>query len=188
MIRRRSKTTPEATTDGKKAQRETDTGAITRSAGKKSMDVRRGATGSGMSMLIPPPQRLSRVEANSRSMLALAHVGDAVYELLVRGSLTAGSTANVNELHRSTVSHVRAEAQAQAAMLLQDSLSEEESEVYRRGRNCRVHGIPAHASPGDYHSATGLEALFGWLYLTGEIERIEELFRIIQEGNHGALG
>ncbi len=137
--------------------------------------------------LVPPVQTLSRAEANSRSMLALAHVGDAVYELLVRGSLIAGSTAGVNELHRHTVSRVRAESQAEAARLLQPKLTEEEKEIYRRGRNCRVHGVPAHASPGDYHAATGLEALFGWLYLIGETARIEELFRSIQEESHGPV-
>ena len=124
---------------------------------------------------------LSPTETNALSMLALAHVGDAVYELLVRSMLAAGGPATVQELHRKTVSYVRAESQAKAARKLMPILSEEESTVYRRGRNSHVHGIPAHANPGDYHSATGLEALFGWLYLQGKTERIQTLFDAIME-------
>jgi ribonuclease-3 family protein len=124
---------------------------------------------------------LTAKEADRLSMLALAHVGDAVYELLVRSMLTLRGPAQVQDLHRSTVAFVRAEAQAKAAEKLLPLLSEEEAAVYRRGRNCRVHGIPAHANPGEYHAATGLEALFGWLYLLGKEERVRELFRMITE-------
>ena len=124
---------------------------------------------------------LTAKEADRLSMLALAHVGDAVYELLVRSMLTLRGPAQVQDLHRSTVAFVRAEAQAKAAEKLLPLLSEEEAAVYRRGRNCRVHGIPAHANPAEYHAATGLEALFGWLYLQGKEERVRELFRMITE-------
>ena len=124
---------------------------------------------------------LTSKEADRLSMLALAHVGDAVYELLVRSMLTLHGPAQVQDLHRSTVTYVRAEAQAKAAEKIQPLLSEEEAAVYRRGRNCRVHGIPQHANPGEYHAATGLEALFGWLYLQGREERVRELFRSITE-------
>ncbi len=124
---------------------------------------------------------LTAKEADRLSMLALAHVGDAVYELLVRSMLTLRGPAQVQDLHRSTVAFVRAEAQAKAVEKLLPLLSEEEAAVYRRGRNCRVHGIPAHANPGEYHAATGLEALFGWLYLQGKEERVRELFRMITE-------
>ena len=124
---------------------------------------------------------LTSKEADRLSMLALAHVGDAVYELLVRSMLTLHGPAQVQDLHRSTVAYVRAEAQAKAAEKIQPLLSEEEAAVYRRGRNCRVHGIPQHANPGEYHAATGLEALFGWLYLQGREERVRELFRSITE-------
>ena len=124
---------------------------------------------------------ISVQEANAMSSLALAHVGDAVYELLVRSMLASRGPANMNELHRMTVSYVRAEAQARAAEKLLPVLTAEETAIYRRGRNCRVHGIPQHANPGDYHSATALEALFGWLYLQGQTERIRELFNRITE-------
>jgi ribonuclease-3 family protein len=125
--------------------------------------------------------KLSLKEVNQMNMLALAHVGDAVYELLVRTMLTKRGPAQVQDLHRSTVTFVRAEAQAKAAEKVMPLLSEEEAAVYRRGRNCRVHGIPSHANPGEYHAATGLEALFGWLYLQGKEERVHELFRSITE-------
>ena len=124
---------------------------------------------------------LTAKEADGLSMLALAHVGDAVYELLVRRMLTLRGPAQVQDLHRSTVAYVRAEAQAKAAEKILPLLSEEETAVWRRGRNCRVHGIPPHANPGEYHAATGLEALFGWLYLQGKEERVRALFRSITE-------
>ncbi len=124
---------------------------------------------------------MTAAQANQLSMLGLAHVGDAVYELLIRSMLASRGPANMNELHRMTVSYVRAEAQARAAEKLLPLLTEEETAIYRRGRNSRVHGIPQHANPGEYHSATGLEALFGWLYLQGLTERIRDLFGRITE-------
>ena len=125
---------------------------------------------------------ISVTEANAMSSLALAHVGDAVYELLVRSMLASRGPAAVHDLHRQTVAYVRAEAQAQTMKRLLPLLNEEETAVYKRGRNSHVHGIPAHANPGEYHSATGLEALLGWLYLTGRQERIRELFDAVTEG------
>ncbi|MCR5136912.1 MAG: ribonuclease III [Oscillospiraceae bacterium] len=134
-----------------------------------------------MTTILPDERKLTAAEANRLSMLALAHVGDAVYELLVRSMLAFQGPATVNELHRRTVSLVRAEAQARAAAVLLPSLTEEELAVYRRGRNSHVHGIPPHANPGEYHSATGLEALFGWLWLQGRDERVRSLFRLATE-------
>ena len=131
--------------------------------------------------MMPISEPLSAAEANRLSMLALAHVGDAVYELLIRGMLASKGPSVMQELHRKTVSYVRAEAQAKAAEKIQPLLDEEEAAVYRRGRNSHVHGIPAHANPGEYHSATGLEALLGWLYLTGRQDRIRELFDAVTE-------
>lgn len=135
--------------------------------------------------MIPISEPLSAAEANSLSMLALAHVGDAVYELLIRAMLASAGPSAVQELHRRTVSFVRAEAQAEAAQKIQPLLSEEEAAVYRRGRNSRVHGVPAHANPAEYHSATGLEALFGWLYLQGRTDRVGQLFTAITEERTG---
>ena len=119
---------------------------------------------------------MSLEEVNRISMLGLAHVGDGVYELLVRTALCTGGHQASHDLHRETVRFVKASAQAEAAARLLPLLSEEETAVYRRGRNAKVHGVPAGASVAEYHSATGLEALFGWLYLLGRGERIAELF------------
>lgn len=110
------------------------------------------------------------------SMLALAHVGDGVFELLTRTRLCLEGHSAVHQLHALTVAHVKAAAQARAMERILPLLSEEEAALYRRGRNAHVHGVPHNASVSDYHAATGLEALFGWLWLQGRRERIEELF------------
>ena len=125
---------------------------------------------------------MSEQDANRISMLGLAHIGDGVYELMVRTMLCTQGHAAVGELHRLTVSYVKAPAQAQAMEKILPLLTEEETALYKRGRNAHVHGVPQGASVGEYHAATGLEALFGWLYLQGRRERIEELFTAIMEG------
>lgn len=130
--------------------------------------------------ILPEDRRLSSLETNRLSMLALAHVGDAVYELMVRSMLAFEGPRTVNELHRRTVAKVRAEAQARAAAAILPAMTEEEQAVYRRGRNSHVHGIPPHANAAEYHSATGLEAVFGWLWLQGKTERIRTLFAAAQ--------
>ena len=125
--------------------------------------------------------QLPMKEVNQINMLALAHVGDAVYELLVRSMLCRSMSASVMQLHRLTVERVRAEAQAEAVQKLLPLLTEEELTVYKRGRNTKVNSAPHHADIAQYHAATGLEALFGWLYLLGRTERVEELFSAIAE-------
>lgn len=130
---------------------------------------------------IDPEMKLQDV--NQISMLGLAHVGDAVYELLIRSRLCTQGHTSVQELHRMTVAFVNAPAQASAAEKILPELTEEELTVYKRGRNARVNSVPQHADIAQYHAATGLEALFGWLYLQGRNERIDTLFaRITEEG------
>ena len=125
--------------------------------------------------------QLSEREVNQLNMLALAHVGDAVYELLVRSMLCREKNAAVVKLHRLTVEKVRAEAQAEAVKKILPLLSEDELAVYKRGRNTKVNSAPHHAEIAQYHAATGLEALFGWLYLQGKTERVEALFNALME-------
>lgn len=125
-------------------------------------------------------------DVNKISMLGLAHVGDAVYELLYRSKLCTDGHTAVAEMHRMTVAFVRAEAQAEAAAKLLPVLTTEEESVYKRGRNAKVNSVPHNADIGQYHAATGLEALFGWLYLMGRTERINELFNIIIGGTDDA--
>ena len=125
-------------------------------------------------------------DVNKIIMLGLAHVGDAVYELLYRSKLCTDGHTAVAEMHRMTVAFVRAEAQAEAAAKLLPVLTTEEASVYKRGRNAKVNSVPHNADIGQYHAATGLEALFGWLYLLGRTERINELFNIITGGTDNA--
>ena len=121
-------------------------------------------------------------DVNKISMLGLAHVGDAVYELLYRSKLCTDGHTAVAEMHRMTVAFVRAEAQAEAAAKLLPVLTQDETSVFKRGRNAKVNSVPHNADIGQYHAATGLEALFGWLYLLGRTERVNELFNIITGG------
>ena len=115
-------------------------------------------------------------ELRAISTLGLAHLGDAVYELLVRAWLCAHGKATGKGLHRAAVALVCAESQARRTEAILPLLSEEEQAVFRRGRNAQVHSVPAHASRAQYGEATALEALFGWLYLRGETSRINLLF------------
>ena len=123
--------------------------------------------------------RLPEDEIRAISSIGLAHLGDAVYELLVRTYLCAHGKATGKGLHRATVELVRAPAQAEAAEKILAMLTEEEQAVFRRGRNANVHSIPQNASRAQYQQATALEALVGWLYLRGEKARIEELFAVM---------
>ena len=120
------------------------------------------------------------------SSIGLAHLGDAVYELLVRSWLCAHGRATGKGLHRAAVELVRASAQAARAEKILPMLSEEELAVYKRGRNAHVHTIPHNASRSDYLKATALESLLGWLYLRGEKERINELFAVMMEEEQDA--
>ena len=117
------------------------------------------------------------------SALALAHVGDGVFELMVRVKLCLSGHLTAARLHRQTVAHVRAGAQAHYARLLWDSLSEEEQAVFLRGRNTETRTQPQAATREEYGQATALETLWGFLYLTGRRERLEELFAMLPIGD-----
>lgn len=115
-------------------------------------------------------------EAGLKNPLALAFIGDTVWDLLVRQRLLA-SAARVNALHRGATALVNAGAQAQALSRVEPLLSEAEHDVVRRGANAHCkHGTPKNQDPVDYRRATGLEALVGWLYLSGQHTRVRELF------------
>ena len=125
---------------------------------------------------------MTREQLGALSSLALAHVGDAVYELLVRASLCASGVPRADALHQKTVSYVSPPGQASAAERIAPLLTDEETEVFRRGRNAHVRSVPKGASVGEYHAATGLEALFGWLYLAGHHDRLTALSKAILGG------
>ena len=110
------------------------------------------------------------------SSIGLAHMGDAVFEILVRGWLCTHGKATGKGLHQATIRLVCAESQAEKAERILPFLTEEELAVFKRGRNAQVHSIPGHASRAQYGTATALESLLGWLYLKGSKDRINELF------------
>ena len=120
-------------------------------------------------------------ELRAISAIGLAHMGDAVYETLVRTWLCVHGKATGKELHRTTIALVCAPKQAELAQRVLPQLTEEELAVYKRGRNANVHAMPRSATPAQYHAATGLECLMGWLYLRGDKERAEQLFHAMME-------
>ncbi len=129
---------------------------------------------------------LSREHLNGLPNLTLAHVGDGVYDLMVRSMLASENMDNVHVQHRKTVQIVAATSQARAAEKLMPVLTNEEVAVFHRGRNAKVHSVPHGATVKDYHLATGLETLFGYLYLSGNKERVNQLFEIIVGEDNGA--
>ena len=125
--------------------------------------------------------KLNEDEIRAISSIGLAHLGDAVYELLVRTYLCVHGKTTGKGLHRATIALVCAQSQSRFADLLLPSLTEEETAVFKRGRNANVHTIPHSADRAEYQKATGLEALFGYLYLQNRHERINELFDLMME-------
>ena len=126
--------------------------------------------------------QLSPEDVRAISSIGLAHMGDAVYEILVRAWLCAHGKATGKGLHRATVELVCAPRQAALSQIILPLLTEEEQAVFRRGRNANVHSIPQHASRAQYQQATALEALFGYLYLLGRKDRINQLFDAMMGG------
>ena len=115
------------------------------------------------------------------SSLGLAHLGDSVFEVMVRSWLILHGKAKAKDLHRSTIQYVAAPAQAKLLQRILPLLTPEEEDAFRRGRNTAPHSVPKAASRGDYQAATGLEALFGWLYLQGRTQRLNELFHAMMD-------
>ena len=124
---------------------------------------------------------LPRQQIDAISNLGLAHIGDGVWELLCRSYLCAHGGKNAGRLHHDTISMVKAPAQAAYADKMLPLLKEEELAYYRRGKNAHVHAVPKGATPAEYAKATGLEAMFGALYLAGQTQRLNDLFRAVVE-------
>jgi len=118
-------------------------------------------------------------ELHGISALGLAHVGDAVFELMVRTWLCINGASTAKRLHGGSVAFVSARAQAAAAERLISVLDDEEFAVFKRGRNAHVNSVPQGSTYEEYHIATGIEALFGYLYLSGKRERLEALFELV---------
>lgn len=120
---------------------------------------------------------VEEVDVRAYSPLTLAYIGDAVYELIVRSVVVQRSNRSADALHRKSVSYVCAQTQAAMVEALADMLTEEETAVYKRGRNAKTYSKAKNASMAEYHRATGFEALAGYLYLTGQMDRLLELIR-----------
>ena len=126
-------------------------------------------------------QPMTEEEARQLNGLQLAYIGDTVWDLLIRSRLMH-RRLNVRHMHQAAVSGVNAQAQARALRRLESVLTEAEADVLRRGRNSHAkHPCPKNQDPADYQAATGLEALVGYLYLTGQEDRLMELFKLSQQ-------
>ena len=122
---------------------------------------------------------LTPAQVNAITNLGLAHIGDGAYELLCRAYLCGKGNKTVLKLHRDAVELVKAPTQAKFADKLKPHLTEEELAYFRRGKNTHTHAAPKSATPQEYAKATGLETLFGALYLMGKTDRLNELFHIM---------
>ena len=120
-------------------------------------------------------------QVDAISNLGLAHMGDCVFEILCRSWLCARGGKTVDKLHRETIHMVKATSQAKFADKMLPLLTEEELAYYRRGKNSHVHAVPKSATPAEYAKATGVEALFGALYLLGRKDRLNEIFKTVME-------
>ena len=116
---------------------------------------------------------------NNMSPLTWAYIGDAVYETYIREHLINTTNLKPHRLHIEAIKYVKAKSQAQILEKLQDTLTDEEKEIVRRGRNTQNHHLPKNADPTDYMYATAFESLIGYLYLTKQNQRLEEILKSI---------
>ena len=128
---------------------------------------------------------MAKADIDAISNLGLAHIGDGVFELLCRSYLCAKGEKTVDRLHRDTIRLVKATAQAKFADAMLHLLTEDELAHYRRGKNSHVHAVPKSATPAEYAKATGVEALFGYLHLSGQDDRANEIFVTVMEALYG---
>lgn len=117
------------------------------------------------------------MDIRTYSPLALAYIGDSIYDVIIRTVVVERGNQSTKKLHRTAVRYVNAGTQARMAESLQDVFTEEEEEVYRRGRNAKSNSTAKNASLADYRKATGMEALLGYLYLQDRMDRAVELVK-----------
>lgn len=120
---------------------------------------------------------LEEINITDYSSLTLAYIGDGIYEVIVRTVIVDEANRQVNKIHKAASNLVKAETQAKMIHFIMDDLTEEEVKIYKRGRNAKAVTRAKNASMSDYRTATGFEALMGWLYLTGQSERMMELIK-----------
>ena len=121
---------------------------------------------------------LEEIDVINYSPLTLAYIGDGIYEIVVRTMIVEQANRQVNKIHKAASDLVKAHTQAQLIFLIMDKLTEEEITIYKRGRNAKAVTRAKNASMSDYRTATGFEALMGWLYLTGQSQRMMELIKM----------
>ena len=125
-------------------------------------------------------KKLTQEEARRMNSLSLAYIGDAVYEVMVREFLVINNTTlSAHKLHMKAIAYVRANAQSSFIREIEEYLTEEEIQVFKKGRNTKSFTMPKNASVSDYRIATGFEALIGYLYITGQIDRLQMVMDII---------
>lgn len=129
--------------------------------------------------IIKETMELKDIDIMNYSPLTLAYIGDGIYEIVIRTVIVDEANRQVNKIHKAASDLVRAHTQAEMIFLLMDELTEEEVNIYKRGRNAKAVTRAKNASMSDYRTATGFEALMGWLYLTGQSER---MMFLIKEG------
>lgn len=130
---------------------------------------------------------LGELDIRTCSPVVLAYIGDAAYELVIRTVLVCRGGRQANTLHKRASNYVKASAQAAMIEKLQEELTEEELQIYKRGRNAKTVSMAKHATMHDYRHATGFEALMGYLYLTGQTSRMIDLIKLGMEKTGGAL-
>ena len=142
-------------------------------------EMRGPDAGAPFPRLMKQALNLQDVDVRTYSPLVLAYIGDAVYELMIRTKVINHGSMQVNKMHKKSASLVKAETQANLIKALSEELTEEETAVYKRGRNAKAVTMAKHATMMDYRMATGFEALIGYLYLT---ERYERMFELVHDG------
>ncbi|MFQ9515654.1 MAG: Mini-ribonuclease 3 [Eubacterium sp.] len=127
--------------------------------------------------IIKESMELKDIDIVNYSPLTLAYIGDGIYEIVIRTVIVDEANCQVNKIHKAASELVKAQTQAELAFLLMDRFTQEEQVIYKRGRNAKAVTRAKHASMSDYRTATGFEALIGWLYLTGQSERMLSLIK-----------
>ena len=140
--------------------------------------------GRGIDSYIKEQFGIAEVDIRTYSPLTLAYIGDGIYDLGIRSVVGGKGHTRAGELHKRTSQIVKAHTQAEMMEVLLPLLTEEEADIYRRGRNAKSPTMAKNATMSDYRKATGFEALMGWLYLQDEFERLVELVKTGVDGLH----
>ena len=140
--------------------------------------------GRGIDSYIKGQFGIAEVDIRTYSPLTLAYIGDGIYDLVIRSVVVGKGNTRAGELHKRTSQIVKAHTQAEMMEVLLPLLTEEEADIYRRGRNAKSPTMAKNATMSDYRKATGFEALMGWLYLQDEFERLVELVKTGVDGLH----